>query len=235
MKIATRPLGGKLVTLAPAGTTNVELLVRWTLDPMAQGPHKRVPDMTADELRILFLDNPDRQNFSIRRSADEHPLGRFYWRVWRFTALLTEIDWELNIFSADPLERGRGAGAFLPSRSWPISQSSEHSSKPDFGKRVRVPMRTIACTGRSFPSSPVFCSSSRGVLKLTATRQAATQQQLPLWERLARKRALVDWLNGLATVLSLVWGLPGRAWSVAADERRAPLSSRAHGIRTTRG
>jgi RimJ/RimL family protein N-acetyltransferase len=111
MKTGTRRLGDKLVTLEPADTTNVELLVRWTLDPMAQGPHKRVPDMTADELRILFLDNPDRQYFLIRRGADEYPLGRFYWRVWRFTALLTEIDWELNIFLADPLERGQGYGA----------------------------------------------------------------------------------------------------------------------------
>jgi RimJ/RimL family protein N-acetyltransferase len=111
MKIETRPLGDTLVTLEPADTTNVELLVRWTPDPMAQGPHKQVPDVTADELRTLFLDNLDRQYFLIRRSADEHPLGRFYWRVWRFTESPAEIDWELNIFLADPLERGKGYGA----------------------------------------------------------------------------------------------------------------------------
>jgi RimJ/RimL family protein N-acetyltransferase len=111
MKTETRPLGDRLVTLERANTTNVELLVRWTLDPMAQGPHKRVPDMTADELRTLFLDDPDRQYFLIRRSADEHPLGRFYWRAWRFTEAPAEIDWELNIFLADPLERGKGYGA----------------------------------------------------------------------------------------------------------------------------
>jgi len=111
MKTETRPLGDKLVTLEPADTRNVELLVRWTLDPIAQGPHKRVPDMTADELRTLFLDNPDRQYFLIRRSANEHPLGRFYWRAWRFSESLEEIDWELNIFLADPLERGKGYGA----------------------------------------------------------------------------------------------------------------------------
>jgi hypothetical protein len=143
MKTETSPLGDKLVTLEPADTTNVELLVRWTLDPIAQGPHKQVPDMTADELRTLFLDNPDRQYFLIRRSADEHPLGRFYWRVWRFTESPAEINWELNIFLADPLERGKAMvppfsvwqlttcsrfpkpGAFLPSRSWPMLQSSE--------------------------------------------------------------------------------------------------------------
>jgi hypothetical protein len=53
MKIETRPLGDKLVTLEPADTTNVELLVRWTLDPIAQGPHKRIPEwsVAADERR----------------------------------------------------------------------------------------------------------------------------------------------------------------------------------------
>jgi RimJ/RimL family protein N-acetyltransferase len=111
MKAETRPLGDKLVTLEPANTTNVELLVRWTLDPIAQGPHKRVPDKTADALRMLFLDNPDSQYFLIRRSADGHPLGRSYWRAWRFTESVEEVDWELNIFLADPLERGKGYGA----------------------------------------------------------------------------------------------------------------------------
>jgi RimJ/RimL family protein N-acetyltransferase len=111
MKTETRPLGDKLVTLEPADTMNVELLVRWTLDPIAQGPHKRVPDMTADELRTLFLTIPDHQYFLIRRNADEHPLGRFYWRVWRFTESLAEIDWELNIFLPAPLDRGKGYGA----------------------------------------------------------------------------------------------------------------------------
>jgi RimJ/RimL family protein N-acetyltransferase len=111
MKTEIRPLENELVTLEPADTTNVELLVRWTLDPIAQGPHKRVPDMTADELRTLFLTTPDRQYCLIRRSADGHPLGRFYWRKWRFMESLAEIDWELNIFLADPLDRGKGYGA----------------------------------------------------------------------------------------------------------------------------
>jgi RimJ/RimL family protein N-acetyltransferase len=110
MKTETHPLGDNLVTLEPADATNVELLIRWTLDPMAQGPHKRVPDMTADELRTLFLANPDRQYFLIRRSANGYPLGRFYWRAWRFHESLAAIDWELNIFLADPLERSQGYG-----------------------------------------------------------------------------------------------------------------------------
>jgi RimJ/RimL family protein N-acetyltransferase len=113
MKTKACPLGDNLVTLEPADATNVELLIRWTLDPMAQGPYKRVPDMTADELRTLFLDNPDRQYFLIRRSANGYPLGRFYWRAWRFSESLDEIDWELNIFLADPLERGKGYGAAI--------------------------------------------------------------------------------------------------------------------------
>jgi RimJ/RimL family protein N-acetyltransferase len=111
MKTQTLPFADNLATLEPADATNVERLIRWTLDPIAQGPHKRVPDMTADELRTLFLDNPDRQCFLIRRSADGHPLGRFYWRAWRLSESPAEIDWELNIFLADPLERGRGYGA----------------------------------------------------------------------------------------------------------------------------
>src|SRR5438067_885653 len=78
--LATRPLGDNVVTLEPADTTNVDLLVQWTLDPIAQGPHKQAPDMTEDALRILFLANQERRYFLIRRNADEHPLGRFYWR-----------------------------------------------------------------------------------------------------------------------------------------------------------
>ncbi len=36
MKAETHPLGDNPVTLEPADATNVELLIRWTLDPMAQ-------------------------------------------------------------------------------------------------------------------------------------------------------------------------------------------------------
>jgi len=109
--LATRPLGDNVVTLEPADTTNVDLLVQWTLDPIAQGPHKQAPDMTEDALQILFLANQERRYFLIRRNADEHPLGRFYWRAWRFTESPKEIDWELNILLANPLERGKGYGA----------------------------------------------------------------------------------------------------------------------------
>jgi hypothetical protein len=69
------------VTLEPADHHNVDLLVRWTLDPVAQGPYKRVPRMTAVELHDLFLHSSDRQVFLIRRTADREPLGRFYYRA----------------------------------------------------------------------------------------------------------------------------------------------------------
>jgi RimJ/RimL family protein N-acetyltransferase len=99
-----------LVTLEPANDQNVEVLIQWTLDPVAQGPYKRVPAMTAAELRTLFLSSTDRQYFLIRRTADGQPLGRFYYRAWRFEGESSEIDWELNLFIADPRERGKGYG-----------------------------------------------------------------------------------------------------------------------------
>jgi RimJ/RimL family protein N-acetyltransferase len=37
-------------------------------------------------------------------------LGRFYYRAWRFHPDSEKIDWELNIFIADPAERGKGYG-----------------------------------------------------------------------------------------------------------------------------
>jgi len=70
--------------LQPANEENVELLITWTLDPIAQGPYKLVPGLTREELRELFLRAPEREYFLIRRSADGKPLGRFYWRSWRF-------------------------------------------------------------------------------------------------------------------------------------------------------
>src|SRR2546426_2932204 len=103
-------LANELVTFEPADTENVDLLIQWTLDPVAQGPYKRVPEMTSLELRTLFLSEPDRQYFLIKRTVDGHPLGRFYWRAWRFTDGIEAIDWELNVFLADPLERGKGYG-----------------------------------------------------------------------------------------------------------------------------
>jgi RimJ/RimL family protein N-acetyltransferase len=96
--------------LEPANVENVALLIKWTLDPIAQGPYKRVPSLDSDDLRRLFLDSEDRQYFLIRRTTDACPLGRFYWRAWQFTEYSAGIDWELNIILADPQERGKGYG-----------------------------------------------------------------------------------------------------------------------------
>jgi thymidylate synthase (FAD) len=103
-------LKNEIVTLEPADTDNVALLVKWTLDPVAQGPYKRVPAMTTKALRDLFLHAADRWYFLIIRTADQKPLGRFYYRAWRFHPDSEKIDWELNILIADPAERGRGYG-----------------------------------------------------------------------------------------------------------------------------
>jgi len=46
-------LKNEIVTLELADHQNVDLLVKWTLDPVAQGPYKRVPRMTAAELLDL--------------------------------------------------------------------------------------------------------------------------------------------------------------------------------------
>ena len=106
-----RPLRNDDVILEPADEDNVELLIKWTLDPLAQGPFKRVPKMSPSELRTLFLHNPDRFYFLIRRAGDHKPLGRFYYRSWRFSPHSEKIDWELNIFIADPSQRGKGYGS----------------------------------------------------------------------------------------------------------------------------
>jgi GNAT superfamily N-acetyltransferase len=88
------------------------LLIRWSLDPIAQGPFKRVPNLSTDELRSLFLADPDRSYFVLRRTSDATPLGRFYWKAWRFRGPSDpRVDWELNILLADPRERGKGYGA----------------------------------------------------------------------------------------------------------------------------
>lgn len=105
-----RPLATKSVYLEPADAENAGKLIRMTLDPIAQGPHKRVPEMSASELRELFLNSPDRSYFLIRRSEDNLLLGRFYWRAWKFIEDSPLIDWELNILLADPLMRGQGYG-----------------------------------------------------------------------------------------------------------------------------
>jgi len=111
MDISDDCLADERVVLEPAGPSNVALLIEWTLDPVAQGPYKRVPDMTRQELRELFLDSPDGWYFLIRRAADGEPLGRFYYRAYRFDPGSDAVDWELNIFIADPEERGKGYGS----------------------------------------------------------------------------------------------------------------------------
>src|SRR5262245_65101682 len=106
-----RILGDDLVTLEPVGPRSVDLLIRWTLDPVAQGPYKRVPALSTEDLRSLVLEELDRNYFVVRRASDAAPIGRFYWRAWRFRRPTDElVDWELNIFIADPRERGKGYG-----------------------------------------------------------------------------------------------------------------------------
>jgi RimJ/RimL family protein N-acetyltransferase len=105
---ASPGLQNKVVLLEPASEANVDLLVRWTLDPVAQGPHKRVPETSADRLRELFLREPSREYFLIRVLPAGTPVGRFY---WRFTSDSDMIDWELNILLAEPRVRGRGVGS----------------------------------------------------------------------------------------------------------------------------
>ena len=100
-------LNGDLVTLVPADARNVGLLVQWTLDPVAQGSFKTVPDMTLREVEDLLLRDPDRRYFLIQRTSDETPLGRFYFRRWLFNEDEALVDWELNIFLAAPTERAR--------------------------------------------------------------------------------------------------------------------------------
>jgi RimJ/RimL family protein N-acetyltransferase len=103
-------LKSEIVTLEPANHWNVDQLVTWTLDPKAQGPYKQVPQMTQSELRDQFLNSTNRQYFLIRRSDNGKPLGRFYWRSWRFSQDGDPVDWELNIFIADRENRGKGYG-----------------------------------------------------------------------------------------------------------------------------
>jgi hypothetical protein len=108
MKAPAPVLTNQLVILEPVNEQTVDLLIQWTLDPVAQGPHKRVPAMAVAELRALFLHSADRQYFLIRRTADGRPLGRFYYHAWRFGGETEGIDWELNILLADPGKRGKG-------------------------------------------------------------------------------------------------------------------------------
>src|SRR5438105_15801331 len=108
---ASESLSNEVTLLKPASPANVGLLVRWTLDPVAQGPYKQVPEATHDQLRVLFLHEPSRRYFLIRRLPEGTPVGRFYWRAWRFASDPNLIDWELNILLAEPSVRGRGLGS----------------------------------------------------------------------------------------------------------------------------
>jgi len=99
-----------LVELEPADINNVDLLIQWTLDPIANGPYKKVTDLNEVELKRLFLSNKKRHYFLIKKAGNGQPLGRFYYRAWKFREEKDKIDWELNIMIAYPTERGKGYG-----------------------------------------------------------------------------------------------------------------------------
>lgn len=98
------------VTLEPASEETADLLVRWSLDPIANGPFKRVPPLAPVQLRELILQSPDRQYFLVRLVPSGLAVGRFYWRAWRFSPEAKCTDYELNILVAQPEQRGRGVG-----------------------------------------------------------------------------------------------------------------------------
>ena len=100
------------IILEYASNENVDLLIKWTLDPVAQGPYKVVPNMTEEQLKYLFLNNNERKYYLIK---DKHnnPIGRFYFRSWHFDKNPEKIDWELNILIADPTNRGKGYGTLV--------------------------------------------------------------------------------------------------------------------------
>ena len=62
------------------------------------------------QVRELLLQSADRRYFLIERSSDGKPLGRFYYRRWQLHGGQRKADWELNIFIADPADRGKGYG-----------------------------------------------------------------------------------------------------------------------------
>ncbi|WP_026478210.1 GNAT family N-acetyltransferase [Alkaliphilus transvaalensis] len=97
------------IILERANSDNVDLLIQWTLDPVAQGPYKIVPNVSKDQLKTLFLNNKERHYFLIKDKFNR-PIGRFYYREWKFDRDIGKIDWELNIFIANPDERGKGYG-----------------------------------------------------------------------------------------------------------------------------
>jgi RimJ/RimL family protein N-acetyltransferase len=103
-------LENEKVRLVPANKNNIDILIKWTLDPKAQGPYKYVPKMTYGELYDLFLLCKDRWYFLIEDTKSRQPLGRFYYRERKFHPNNQYTDWELNTFLANPMERGVGYG-----------------------------------------------------------------------------------------------------------------------------
>lgn len=116
------------VKLERANANNVQILIKWTLDPIAQGPFKVVPNMTKEQLQELFLDNLERYYYLIKDEAGK-PVGRFYYRAWRFDRKDEKIDWELNLFIANPDDRGKGYGtaAQLLVSNYLLQLSETHS------------------------------------------------------------------------------------------------------------
>jgi len=176
-------LKNEAITLEPAGEENVGRLVEWTLDPVAQGPYKRLPPLNAEELRHQFLHSSDREYFLIRRTRDGRQLGRFYWRAWRFAGESAGVDWELNIIIANPQERGKGYGTAVQRlaaeyllglsetrsvfaytyttneaerRALAKAGFEEAGELPDVHYRVRLPPeRSVLYVRKGFPSSEV--------------------------------------------------------------------------------
>src|ERR1051325_6654905 len=61
------------VILEPASEANVDLLISRTLDPAAQGPYTRVPQLAAPQLRELFLHEQAREYHVTRLIRDRTP------------------------------------------------------------------------------------------------------------------------------------------------------------------
>jgi aminoglycoside 6'-N-acetyltransferase len=110
---AGQQLQNEIITLEPLTKDNVDLLVQWTLDPVAQGPYKRVPPWPAEKVQQMFLEAADRYYFLIRLTEDSRGIGRFYYRAFHFHIDPQKVDWELNILIADPAERGHGYGTIV--------------------------------------------------------------------------------------------------------------------------
>lgn len=115
------------VKLEKASKKNIELLITWTLDKVAQGPYKRVSCLNVKELEILFLNSIDREYFLIRNNDDE-PIGRFYIRKWIFNSESGLVDWELNIIIAKESERGKGYGTAVQKLAVKILQERSETN-----------------------------------------------------------------------------------------------------------